>query len=98
MKWIIGVVISLIVLNYFSKRFYRKMNPIDTLTYDGILGMKIGDRRDFAMARIKRLKLLNDIDVSEQPLVFSGFKDDSITVARGLFNNIEKVGISFDRS
>lgn len=74
------------------------MNPIDTLTYDGILGMKIGDRRDFAMARIKRLKLLSDIDVSEQPLVFSGFKDDSITVARGLFNNIEKVGISFDRS
>jgi len=99
MNWIIGVIVSLIVLSYLSKRFYRKMNPMDTLSYDGILGMKIGDSSDFALSRIKHLKLLNDADVWEQPMIFKyGFNADHITVARGLFNNIEKVGIGFDKN
>ncbi len=99
MNWIIGVIVSLIVLSYLSKRFYRKMNPMDTLSYDGILGMKIGDSSDFALSRIKHLKLLNDADVWEQPMIFKyGFNADHITVARGLFNNIEKVGINIDKS
>ena len=98
MNWIIGVIVSLIVLSYLSKRFYRKMNPMDTLSYDGILGMKIGDSSDLALSRIKHLKLLNDADVWKQPAIFKyGFNANYITVARGMFNNIDKVGIGFDK-
>lgn len=99
MKWIIGVIVSLVTLNFFLKRYSRKMNPMNTLSYDGILGIKIGDSRDFALSRIKHLKLLNDADVLEQPLIFKyGFDTEYITAARGMFNNIEKVGINFDKS
>lgn len=99
MSWIIGIAVACIMFLLFMNRGQRKMNPVNSLSYDGILGIKIGDSKEFVVSRIKHLKLLNEADVRDQPMIFKyGFETSFISFGRGVYNNIEKIGIGFDKS
>lgn len=70
-------------------------NPLTTISYEGCLGFKIGDPKNFVKSRIEHLKIG---DVEETDEVSQYFRKNSpiITAATGKFNSIECITFHFN--
>lgn len=93
----IAVVITLIILFYTNAYlFKRKLNPIDSLSFEGCMGIRLGDKRDFVISRINHLKLLS----SEEKIDYERLKladiHNFISTSKKLFNNVNTITFGFN--
>lgn len=68
---------------------------------DGILGFRLGDKKDEVFSKIKTHSLLADEEINEELEAFeSEFRSDSnvIVVAQGMFEDISSIFLSLNRS
>ena len=85
---------GLVFFLYFKAYFIKYGNPVNTLNYDGFLGFKLGDSREFVVSRIKHLKLFSE----EEKQLFdfmtkNKIDNDCLSTSNKLYNNIK--GITF---
>ena len=93
--WII-VILVVVLFVWYIKTKARNSNPIDSISYSGMLGFKIGDKMNFVLSRAKHLRLLTskefdkiieDRDIMRDVMgMHSGF-----SVAKNRFNNVDEL-------
>ena len=76
------------VLSSFLKGIAKQASPLDSLEWNGTLGMRLGDGYKMIMSRLKHL----DIKYKDTELFIDG--EHSITAAEKLYNNIESIDIT----
>lgn len=102
MMQVVLIVVAVIIILYFisKKKSVKYSNPIDTIRFDGCMGFKLGDSKDFVFSRIKHLSLMNEKEKElhkyrESNNLNVGYSDKLIS-SELLFNNIENVIFYFE--
>ncbi len=84
------------LLNFDAFILKKKLNPIDSITFNGCMGFKIGDGYDFVVSRIKHLNLLS----AQQKETFVFLKERveymPIEACSNMFNNVKLLQFIFD--
>lgn len=73
------------------------INPIDTISFEGCMGFKLGDSYEFVLSRIDHLNLMNSAEKEDFELM-KIYKNITlpITTSSNLFNNIKNVSFHFN--
>lgn len=92
----ISIILTLIILFYVNSFYSRKkLNPIDSLSFEGCMGIRLGDKRDFVISRINHLKLLSSEEKTDYERLKLADIHNFISTSRELFNNVGSVVFGF---
>jgi hypothetical protein len=87
MKIFLFIVLAIILIAFFIKRKAKNSNPIDSITKNGMLGMQLGDTKEFVISR------LNHLGLSYKDT--SSILDASIITAENVYNHIDHIHLGF---
>lgn len=76
---------------------FGSINPIDSISFDGCMGFRLGDSREYVMSRILHLNLINEEEKQTIESMRILRVNLPISTSSGLFNNIDTVSFHFNR-
>lgn len=94
-----AIAIFLIAIYFLKKWTVKNNNPVTSIKFNGCMGFRLGDKKEYVFSRINHLKLMNE-EEKENHQLMNGFgptqRRASVSTSVGLFNNVERVSFHFD--
>lgn len=98
MSILLIVVVTWVILR---ENYIRNANPIQTISYNGCMGFRIGDSYDMVASRMIHLRMAGENEVKEQTTYNNNKDDDDYIVlaslCRGVYNNVDSINFIFDK-